>query len=116
MLHFFITWVEERKSAGEILHDETQLFTHFLVRGVKYPSTRSTYREKPEQSKKESHRAATVQAAGPFCMDAGNIKIAKNGAWDLQCTFLLLVRWGKAPRMLCALRSCLVRIPTIGEI
>jgi len=48
LLHFFITWVEERKSAGEILHDETQLFTHFLVRGVKYPSTRSTYREKPE--------------------------------------------------------------------
>jgi hypothetical protein len=29
-----ITWVEEQKSAGVILY-EKQLFTHFLLRGVK---------------------------------------------------------------------------------
>lgn len=29
---------------------------------------------------------------------------------------LLFARWGKAPKMLWALRSCLVRIPTTGDI
>lgn len=38
----------------------------------------------------------------------------KNGS--SQCVFLLLARCGNAPRMLCAIRSCLVKIPTIGDI
>ena len=69
------------------------------------------------RAKKNLMHGATKQLGLSCCMDSGNIKLPKMVPFsDLQCTFLLLARWGKEPRMLCALRSCLVRIPTIGEI
>jgi hypothetical protein len=103
------------ESTFVILLHEQQLFTHSrAVIGGSNPSVYLIIQKKNITQRKKEYRRITSNWTLISYIQYNN-KTYNCQKW-FQCVFLLFARCGNTPRMLCALRSCRVRIPIVGGI